>query len=167
MFGLTLLTFTHLLFRLLTILVPPVRRLLIIIKIRGFTSSDMSTCKNVLSHCYLGDWFVLYQLSKNSNSYFFRYLLRLMDCSFAAQVRSDLCNEKLKCLIVRPSPSTSLSPEEAFPSSARKEGEGNRQELVEQAWLRERRITVSSVLQSSVRSELRVYIRIYREYFGH
>ena len=86
MFGLTLLTSTHLLFRLVTILVPPVRRFLIIIKIRGFTSSDMSTCKNVLSHCYLGDWFVLYQLSKNSNSYFFRYLLKLMDSAFAAQV---------------------------------------------------------------------------------
>ena len=86
MFGLTILTSSHLLFRLLTILVPPLRRFLIILKIRGFTTSDLSSCKNVLSHCYLGDWFVLYQLSKNSNSYFFRYLLRLMDSSFTAQV---------------------------------------------------------------------------------
>ena len=86
LFGLTILTFSHILFRLLTIMVPPLRRLLIILKIRGFTSSDLSSCKNVLSHCYLGDWFVLYQLSKNSNTYFFRYLLRLMDNSFTAQV---------------------------------------------------------------------------------
>ena len=73
-------------FRLVTILMPPVRRLLIIIKIRGFSESDISTIKSVLSHCYLGDWFVLYQLSKNSNTYFFRYLLKLMDASFTSQV---------------------------------------------------------------------------------
>ena len=72
-------------FRLVTILMPPVRRLLIIIKIRGFSESDISTIKSVLSHCYLGDWFVLYQLSKNSNTYFFRYLLKLMDASFTSQ----------------------------------------------------------------------------------
>ena len=47
--------------------------------------------ENYLNNCSLGDWFVLYQLSKNSNSYFFRYLLKLMDCSFAAQVRSGVC----------------------------------------------------------------------------
>ena len=86
LFGLTILTATHLLFRLVTVLMPPVRRFLIIVKIRGFSEADMSTIKSVLSHCYLGDWFVLYQLSKNSNSYFFRYLLKLMDASFTAQV---------------------------------------------------------------------------------
>ena len=48
------------------------RRLLIIIKIRGFTSADMATCKSVLSHCYLGDWFVLYQLGKNMDPMIFR-----------------------------------------------------------------------------------------------
>ena len=42
--------------------------------------------ENYLNNCSLGDWFVLYQLSKNSNTYFFRYLLRLMDNSFTAQV---------------------------------------------------------------------------------
>ena len=85
LFGLTILTATHLMFRLVTILMPPVRRLLIIIKSRGFSDSDMNTTKSVLSHCYLGDWFVLYQLSKNSNTYFFRYLLKLMDASFTSQ----------------------------------------------------------------------------------
>jgi len=88
MFGLTILTFVHLLFRLLTIFLPPMRRLLIILKIRGFSNSDMATCKSVLSHCYLGDWFVLYQLSKNSNTYFFRYLLKIMDSSFTSQAKS-------------------------------------------------------------------------------
>ena len=83
-------TFVHLQFRLLTIFLPPIRRLLIIIKIRGFSTSDMATCKSVLSHCYLGDWFVLYQLSKNSNTYFFRYLLKIMDSSFTSQVRNNV-----------------------------------------------------------------------------
>ena len=54
----------------------------------------MATCKSVLSHCYLGDWFVLYQLSKNSNSYFFRYLLKLMDTSFTSQVDGYLSTVK-------------------------------------------------------------------------
>ena len=54
----------------------------------------MATCKSVLSHCYLGDWFVLYQLSKNSNSYFFRYLLKLMDTSFTSQVDGYLSTDK-------------------------------------------------------------------------
>ena len=98
MFGLTILTFVHLLFRLLTIALPPIRRLLIILKIRGFSTSDMATCKSVLSHCYLGDWFVLYQLSKNSNTYFFRYLLKIMDSSFTSQVRNK--EEPIKQTII-------------------------------------------------------------------
>ena len=59
---------------------------MIIFKTRGFSQSDLSTCRNVLDHCYLGDWFVLYQLSKNSNTYFFRYLLSYLEKSFDAQV---------------------------------------------------------------------------------
>ena len=39
----------------------------------------------ILAKGQLGDWFVLYQLSKNSNTYFFRYLLKLMDASFTSQ----------------------------------------------------------------------------------
>ena len=62
------------------------RVFMIIVKTRGFTQADLSTCRNVLGHCYLGDWFVLYQLSKNSNIYFFRYLLRYLEKSFDSQV---------------------------------------------------------------------------------
>ena len=32
--------------------------------------------KTVLSKCYLGDWFVLFQLSKNFNMYFFRTFVK-------------------------------------------------------------------------------------------
>ena len=62
------------------------RYLLLLLRSRGFTRSDLSTCRRVLGHCYLGDWFVLYQLSKNSNSYFFRYFLKHLEKSFVSQV---------------------------------------------------------------------------------
>ena len=48
--------------------------------------SPCPTLPQVLAHCYLGDWFVLYQLCKNSNSYFFRYLLRSLEKSLNAKV---------------------------------------------------------------------------------
>merc|ERR1712106_381609 len=89
LFSLTILTCIHLIFRLAIIIIHPLRYILIIIKTRGFTNSDLNTCKNVLEHCYLGDWFVLYQLSKNSNTYFFRYLLRHLEKSFVSQAKSN------------------------------------------------------------------------------
>ena len=52
-----------------------------------FDSDLRKHLQSILDQSQLGDWFVLYQLSKNSNSYFFRYLLKLMDSAFAAQVR--------------------------------------------------------------------------------
>ena len=61
---------------------------LLLLRSRCFSHSDLSTCRSVLSHCYLGDWFVLYQLSKNSNTYFFRYLLKQLEKSFISKVRN-------------------------------------------------------------------------------
>ena len=60
---------------------------LLLLRSRCFSPSDLSTCKNVLAHCYLGDWFVLYQLSKNSNTYFFIYLLKHLEKSFVSKVK--------------------------------------------------------------------------------
>jgi len=93
-FGLTVLTFVHLVFRLAVIGIPPLRCLLLLLKTRGFSQSDLSTCRNVLDHCYLGDWFVLYQLSKNSNSYFFKYLLRHLEKSFDSQGKVRLSGSR-------------------------------------------------------------------------
>merc|ERR1711974_208770 len=42
----------------------------------GFRVKDLKTIRRVLSYCYLGDWWVLYQIGRNSNTHFFRYLLR-------------------------------------------------------------------------------------------
>ena len=47
-----------------------------------FKTSDLKTVKKILSHCYLGDWWVLYQLGRNSNTHFFRYLLRHIEHDF-------------------------------------------------------------------------------------
>lgn len=87
-FGLTVLTGLHLVFRLTCITVPPLRYLLLLGRARAFTYSDLATCRQVLAHCYLGDWFVLYQLCKNSNSYFFRYLLRSLEKSLNAKAKA-------------------------------------------------------------------------------
>ena len=32
--------------------------------------------KTVMANCYIGDWFVLYQISKNVNMYFFRAFMK-------------------------------------------------------------------------------------------
>ena len=38
---------------------------------------DIKKClEYVLSKCQMGDWFVLYQLCKNSNPYFFREFIK-------------------------------------------------------------------------------------------
>ena len=58
----------------------------LVTRVRAFSGADLWAAKRVMEHCYLGDWFVLYQLSKNSNSHFFRYLLRHMDRSLNCQV---------------------------------------------------------------------------------
>ena len=38
--------------------------------------------KTVMANCYIGDWFVLYQISKNVNMYFFR--------AFMTELQHDL-----------------------------------------------------------------------------
>jgi len=93
-FGLCLLTGIHLVFRLTVITLPPLRYLLILLRVRGFTKTDLSTCRKVLEFCYLGDWFVLYQLSKNSNPYFFRYMLKHLEKNFVTQTRSRHSSKK-------------------------------------------------------------------------
>jgi len=90
LFFLSILTGVHLLYRICVVFLPPLRYLLILMRTRGFSKGDASTAKTVLSNCYLGDWFVLYQLSKNSNTYFFRYLLRHLEKQFSHQAKSRL-----------------------------------------------------------------------------
>ena len=56
------------------------------LRARMFRSGDLKTVRRVLSSCYLGDWWVLYQIGRNSNTHFFRYLLRHIElCIFAKE----------------------------------------------------------------------------------
>ena len=54
---------------------------------RMFRSTDLKTVRRVLSSCYLGDWWVLYQIGRNSNTHFFRYLLRHIELCICAKER--------------------------------------------------------------------------------
>lgn len=93
-FGLCLLNGVHLVFRLTVITVAPLRYVLILARAGGFTKSDLSTCRKVLESCYLGDWFLLYQLSKNANAYFFRYFLKHLEKNLQIQSRSRQPSKK-------------------------------------------------------------------------
>ena len=49
-------------------------------KIRG--RIDDGVLRNVMRKCYLSDWFVLAQVGKNVNAYFFKCLLEELDKDF-------------------------------------------------------------------------------------
>jgi hypothetical protein len=99
------------------------RYVLILIKTRGFTQADLSTCKSVLDRCYLGDWFVLYQLSKYSNTYFFRYLLKHLEKSLYSKVNLTYECKPMICLMFYSQSLTSqASEEEVSQNIQKKEG---------------------------------------------
>ena len=54
-----------------------------------FRTTDLKTVRRVLSSCYLGDWWVLYQIGRNSNTHFFRYLLRHIELCICAKERQQ------------------------------------------------------------------------------
>ena len=58
-----------------------------------FTSSDLNTVRRVLSRCYLGDWWVLYQLGRNSNTHFFRYGIVYLIIIMSRATRQDVAQE--------------------------------------------------------------------------
>ena len=59
-----------------------------------FKTSDLNIVKKILTYCYLGDWWVLYQLGRNSNTHFFRYLLRHIEHDFALKEKRALREER-------------------------------------------------------------------------
>ena len=65
------------------------RSILLLLRARMFQNSDLKTVKKILSYCYLGDWWVLYQLGRNSNTHFFRYLLRHIEHDFTLKERRN------------------------------------------------------------------------------
>ena len=59
-----------------------------------FKTTDLKIVKKILTYCYLGDWWVLYQLGRNSNTHFFRYLLRHIEHDFALKEKRALREER-------------------------------------------------------------------------
>ncbi len=71
-YSLTLITGCHLVFRIFVLIMPCSRSFLLLLRARLFRPSDLRTVRRILSRCYLGDWWVLYQIGRNSNTHFFR-----------------------------------------------------------------------------------------------
>ncbi|CAB4056257.1 inx [Lepeophtheirus salmonis] len=84
LFGVTIATAIHLFYRLAVIMMPHVRPTLLMMRARTFKPEDSKSVRRILARCYLGDWWVLYQIGRNSNTHFFRYLLRYIDCKFTS-----------------------------------------------------------------------------------
>ena len=67
---------------------------LLVLRARMFKTTDLKIVKKILTYCYLGDWWVLYQLGRNSNTHFFRYLLRHIEHDFALKEKRALREER-------------------------------------------------------------------------
>ena len=67
---------------------------LLVLRARMFKTSDLNIVKKILTYCYLGDWWVLYQLGRNSNTHFFRYLLRHIEHDFVLKEKRALREER-------------------------------------------------------------------------
>merc|ERR1711974_508952 len=64
-------------YRIITIFFNAVRFSLLYRTVRRKYDDDIRKClQYVLNKSYLGDWFVLYQLAKNCNPYFYREFIR-------------------------------------------------------------------------------------------
>merc|ERR1711981_416000 len=64
-------------YRICTLFFEKLRFQLLFKTVRHKYDEDIKKClEYVLSKCQIGDWFVLYQLSKNCNPYFFREFIR-------------------------------------------------------------------------------------------
>ncbi len=54
-------------------------------RFRGSTLTDSSLINDLLSRCYLGDWFVLNLLAKNTNAYMYRRIVKALAESLREQ----------------------------------------------------------------------------------
>ena len=66
----------HLMFRVSTMFLQPLQRVLLEMRCYSRKKKEIrKTIKSIMGECYIGDWFVLHQLSKNVNGHFFRAFL--------------------------------------------------------------------------------------------
>jgi len=84
----------QLVFRLATLASPPLRLFLIYNKIRHqFDGELWHQLDSVLRKGQLGDWFVLYQLTKNSSRHFYREFIRGLDADLKQAPKWSLSNQ--------------------------------------------------------------------------
>ncbi|TRY66929.1 hypothetical protein TCAL_08031 [Tigriopus californicus] len=60
----------------LIIICPRFRRFLIRMKLRSFGAQDVPLINQLLTRCYVGDWFILNLLAKNTTAYMFRRIIK-------------------------------------------------------------------------------------------
>ena len=58
------------------------------LRLRHFTAQDVSLTNDLLSRCYIGDWFLLHLLAKNTSTYMFRDVYQQL--RMYVKVESDL-----------------------------------------------------------------------------
>mgnify|MGYP001237473094 CR=1 FL=1 len=78
-----------------------------------YDKSSHKCLKYLMTKCHLGDWFVLYQLSKNCNKYFYR--------EFIKELAIDLKRrpKKSKCRMENQSGLTSFPPSPSAPKRSK------------------------------------------------
>jgi len=77
-------------YRIVTIFFDPIRSFLLIAQTGNITKAETrDSIREIVSKCHLGDWFVLYQLSRNVNMYFFRSFIKQLGKPHMLDRRND------------------------------------------------------------------------------
>jgi hypothetical protein len=53
------------------------------LRLRNFTSQDLNLTNDLLGRCYIGDWFLLHLIARNTSAFMFRRIIK----SLAENVR--------------------------------------------------------------------------------
>ena len=82
------------------------RYFILLFQIRHKYDKDIHKClKYILSKSQLGDWFVLYQLSKNSNSFFYREFIKELAIDLKKRPKKTKSKAAAKIESIPPTPS--------------------------------------------------------------
>ena len=80
----------HLIFRVCTMLIQPLQQFLLEMRCYSRKKKEIKkTIRTIMAQCYIGDWFVLHQLSKNVNGHFFRAFLEELNNRMATSKKKS------------------------------------------------------------------------------
>ena len=83
----------HLTFRICTMFLPRVQSYILEVRCYTRKKKEMKlTIHQIMEKCYIGDWFLLHQLSKNVNAHFFR--------AFLEELKHQISSPKKKSLVM-------------------------------------------------------------------